>query len=714
MATLQSIRKHGAALVIVIGIALFAFIAGEGVRAMQSRQISRTVGEINGAKVEVQDFQEEVEEYTQIFSFMRGSNSFTEEENAQIKDEVWNTTVTNKLLGDEIAKLGITVTAAELQAVLKEGTHPLLASTPFRNEVTGKFDSDVLMKFIADHRDMDVELYPAEYVEYYNQLYNYWIFFENELINSLIAQKYETLVVEAQLSNPVAAEYNFNARNNYADVAYAVVPFNSVADTLVKVSDNDIKKLYDAKKELYKQPVETRSIKFIDVVVKPSKADRDALLAEVGEYAAQLAEVDEVGALVRLANSEVLYTAIPVTAKALPEDVVEHLGSVKNNEVYGPYYNASDDSYNAFRVLNKALLPDSVKFRQIQVADADAARAQALADSIFTAVKAKKGANFAAIAQKYGQASDPVWIATSNFEGAPVEGDYATYLNTLFGMKKGDIKQLNLGGAHLIIEVVATANPVQKYNVAVIKRPASFSDETYAEAYNQLSAFVASNQTLEAFEANAEEAGYPLYPVAELSNAVHNIGGVQGTREALRWVFGAKKGEVSHIFEVGANDHLMAFAVADIHEVGYRPVTEVADMYRAQALKDKKADKIIADAKKVATMEDALALEGVKADTLHRVSFSSPAFVGKTFSRELAISGAAAGLEEGAFCGPIKGDGGVYFVQVVKKNSGAATFDAAAEQKNLESAAVRYINGTAILNELYLKGSVKDNRYLLF
>ena len=715
MATLTSIRKHGAALVIVIGIALFAFIAGDAAKVLQPSQNSQNAGMINGKKVEAQVFQQLVEEYTQAINFVRGTNSLTEAESAQIKDEVWNTLVTNTLIGGEAEKLGLTVTTAELQAVINEGTDPLLAQSAFRNQSTGQFDRDVLMKFLADYASMDVEVMPAEYVEYYHQLYNYWKFIENNLISSLLLQKYEALVVESQFSNPVAAEYNFNARNNHAEIAYAVVPFNSVADSLVKVSNSDIKKLYDAKKELYKQPMETRAIKYIDVAVKPSQADREELNKEVAEYAEQLATTEDLGALVRLANSEVAYSAVPVTANALPEDVVNNLASVKGDEVYGPYYNQADDTYNAFRILSKKQLPDSVQYRQIQVADADAARAQTLADSIFGAIKAvKKNANFAEIAEKYGQTAEPVWVASSNYEGAGISGDNATYLNTLFGMKKGELRQLSLGGVHLIIEVVDTKNPVEKYDAAVIKRPAYFSNETYAEAYNQLSAFVASNQTLEEIEANAEEAGFRLYPVAELSNAAHTIGGVQGTREAIRWAFGAEKGEVSHIFEAGENDHLMVVTVEDIHEAGYRPVDQFTDIFRVQALNDKKADKIIADAKKVSSMQDALALAGAKADTLRRVTFSSPAYVSKVPASEAVLSGVAAGLEAGAFSGPIKGNGGIYFVEVVKQSNGVAKFDAASEQKSLEATATRNINGNTILNELYRKGNVEDNRYLFF
>lgn len=715
MATLSTIRKHGAALVIVIGIALFAFIAGDAAKVLQPSQNSQVVGEINGKKVEAQTFQKLVEEYTQAISFIRQGNSLTEAENAQIKDEVWSTLVTNQLIEEQAKKLGLTVTTAELQSVINEGTNPLLTQSAFRNQATGQFDRDMLMKFLAEYANMDAEVMPADYVDYYHQLYNYWKFIESNLISSLLAQKYETLVVESQLSNPVSAEYHFNGRNTHAEVAYAAVPYSSVADSLVKVSSSDIKKLYNAKKELYKQNAETRSIKYIDVTVKPSQADRDELNKEVAEYAAQLATAEDLGALVRLANSEVAYSAVPVTAKALPEDVVANLASANGDAVYGPYYNQADDTYNAFRILSKTVLPDSVQIRQIQVADADATRAQALADSIYGAIKAsKKHANFAEIAEKYGQTAEPAWMASAFYEGAAIDGDNATYLNTIFGMKKGELKMISLGGGHLIIEVVDTKNPVEKYNAAVIKRTAYFSNETYAAAYNQLSTFVAGNQTYESIDANAEEAGFRLYPVAELSNAAHTIGGVKGTREALRWAFGANKGEVSHIFEAGDNDHLMVVAVADIHEAGYRSAESMEGMFRVQATNDKKAAKIMADAKKVSSMDEALALAGVKADTLRRVTFNSPAYVSKVPASEPILSGAAASLEEGAFSGPIKGNGAVYFLQVIKKNNGVSTFNAASEQKTLENTAVRNINNSTIINELYLKGNVEDNRYLFF
>ena len=712
MATLQTIRKHSGWLVAIIGLALFAFIAGDAAQVLQPHQNSQNVGKINGKKIDAQTYQKLVEEYTQAINFVRGTTSLTEAENAQIKDEVWNTLVSSMLIEEQASKLGLTITTAELQATIDEGTDPLLAQSAFRNQTTGQFDRDILMKFLADYASMDVEMMPAEYVDYYHQLYNYWKFLESNIKSSLLMKKYEALITAAQLSNPVAAEYNFNARNTNAEVAYAVVPFNSIADSLVKVSNADIKQIYNAKKELYKQPAETRAIRYIDVPVVPSQADRDELLKEVAEYAEQMETAEDLGALIRLANSTVAYSEVPVSSNGLPSDIVARIDSVQGSEVYGPYYNQADDSYNAFRIMAKAEYPDSVQYRQIQIADADATRAKELADSIFKALK--QGANFAELAAKYNQPTEPIWIATSHYEGAAITGDTATYLNTLFGMKNNELKQLNIAGGELIIQVLDTKNKIEKYTAAVIKRPAYFSNETYAEAYNKLSAFVADNQTLEDLEANAEEAGFRLYPVNELSNAAHTIGGVQGTREALRWAFNAEKGEVSQIFEAGENDHLMVVALADIHKAGYRPAEQFTEMFRMQAVNDKKAEKILADAKSVKTMQEALALNGVKTDTLRRVTFSSPAYVSKTFSSEPVLSGAVANLEEGAFSAPIKGNGGIYFLQLIKKNNGVAKFDAATEQQTLESASARNININTILNELSIKGDIEDTRYLFF
>ena len=153
MATLQSIRKHSGWLVAVIGLALFAFIAGDAAQVLQPHQNSQNVGEINGNKIDAQAYQKLVEEYTQAINFIRGNNSLTEAENAQIKDEVWSTLVTNTLVGEQAKKLGLTVTTAELQAAIDEKgakvvADPALAAfISFSAEVFGPYGQ------IAKHKE---------------------------------------------------------------------------------------------------------------------------------------------------------------------------------------------------------------------------------------------------------------------------------------------------------------------------------------------------------------------------------------------------------------------------------------------------------------------------------------------------------------------------------------------------------------------------------
>lgn len=713
MATLGKIRKHGWLLLVVIGIALLAFIVGDGIKAIRPTQNQRFVGEINGDKVSIQEYQEALDEYTEVVKFARGTQSLTDAQMNQIKDEVWNQIVTKKLINEEVGKMGVTVTPAEIEAALSEGTNQLLTQSMFVNQ-QGKFDKDLLYNFLNEYKEMDLNTMPAQYVDYYKSVYNYWKFIEKNLTQELLLNKYEALVTNAQMSNPVSAQNAYEGRNNYCKLAYAVIPFTSIADSTVNVSDADIKALYNSRKESYRQYAETRDLQYIDIAVVPSDEDRAALQAEMAERAQELAEAtpENMASVIRLSESTETFSEVPRTAAGLPADIAERIATAAIDAVEPVYYNEEDDSYNTFRLMAKTVGPDSIQYRQIQVAEEEAARTAELADSIYDALV--HGADFAELAQRYGQQGEPQWVNSASYESGAITGENATYINTLNGMKAGELKKLVFSGATLIVNVTATKNPVEKYQVAMIKRPAYFSKETYNNAYNKLSQFVASNQTSEEFEANAEEAGFRLLPLNNLQNSAHNIAGIENTREALRWAFSSKVGDVSQIFEAGQNDHLLAMSLDKVHPMGYRPVDEVKDMLRYEAVNDKKAETIMANVKNVKSLADAAALENAKSDTLARVTFSSPVFVSLVPASEPVLSGKAATMEVGEFAGPVKGNGGIYFIQVVEKNQGAQTFDAEQEQKTAVATATRSLSTGRLINELFSKAKVVDNRYMFF
>ncbi len=712
MATLQKIRSKGPLLVIAIGLGLFGFIAGDAFRAIQPHTQKQDVGEVNGKTLTAQDYQKMVDEYTEVIKLTQGVNALTDDQLTQVKDQVWQTYVNNELIAAEAKKLGLTVSDAEIEAIIEDGTHPLLLQTPFRNPQTGAFDKDMLKKFLVDYANLGKSQMPAQYVEYYQKLGAFWSFIEKTLKQSTLANKYQALLAKSLISNPVSAEDNFNGRTLQSDVLLAAIPYSAISDSTVQVKDSDLKDLYNKKKAQFEQLVETRNIKYVDVLVTPSEADRNEVQQEVAEFANQLATTStaDMANFIRQTGSVVPFSDVAVNSTVLPNDIVARLDSVSVGEVYGPYRNAADDSFNAFRVLAKTQAPDSIQYRQIQVAADDATKTAALADSIYNALKG--GADFAELAQKYGQNGESTWLVAQAYEGAQLDANNTTYLNALLN---GGVKELNkvqIGDAQVILQVMDKKAMKNKVKVAVVKRPVEFSKDTYSKAYNDFSQFVAQNTTLEQIEKNAEESGYRLLERADLNTAEHYVGGVKNTREALKWVFDAKAGEVSPLYECGENDHLMVVALEKVNKKGYRDINAVKDVLKAEIIKDKKAEQLMAQLQGVKSIDQAKGLNGAVSDTVKHITFAAPTYVAVTHASEPALGAAANKAEVNQLTAPVKGYAGVYVMQVINREKSAETFDAKQEAQQLSGMASRY--ASAFLNDLYKKAKVEDNRYLFF
>ncbi|MBS5526879.1 MAG: SurA N-terminal domain-containing protein [Prevotella sp.] len=713
MAALGKIRSKGVILITVIGFALFAFIAEEMFRSCDSirNENRQQVGEVFGEKVNVQDFQKLVDEYTNVMKVTQGRENLTDMELNQIKDVVWNTYVQNKLIEKEAKELGLTVTDKELQNVLAEGTNPMLMQTPFVNQQTGRFDVNALKKFLAEYKQ--AQNVNPQMAEQYRSIYNFWTFVEKSLRQQILAQKYQTLFAGCILSNPVSAKIAYNDENQESNIQLAAYPYSSVKDDDIKVSDDDLKAKYDELKPRFKQHEESRDVKYVELQVLPSQTDRVALDKTFKSYAQDLQNAADPSEVVRKSASYVAYLGIPQTKTAFPSDIASRLDSIAVGAMVGPFENKSDNTLNIIRLLSKTQMPDSVQFRAIQVAGATPEAARKTADSIYTALQG--GADFEALAKKYGQTGEKTWITSAQYQNAPsMDKDTKTYISALNTSAVNETKNLQLAQFNLILQVTDRKAMTDKYTVAVIKKPIEFSKDTYSAAYNKFSQFVSENQSLEAMEKNAAKYGLKVQERNDIRNSEHYVVGINGTRDAMKWIFEAEEGEISPLYECGDNDHLLVLAMTNVHKAGYRPLDDknVKDYIKQEVMNDKKAEVLIGKLNGVKNMAEAKA-KGGKIATVEQVTFAAPVFVQATGASEPALSGAVAATAQGKFSShAVKGNAGVYLFQVNSKKMRPVKFDAKEYEQRLKQRALQYAGN--FMSELYAKANVKDNRYLFF
>ena len=716
MAALGTIRKRGVILVCIISFGLFAFIAEEAFRSCDSAKNNerQQIGEVFGEKISVQEFQKLVDEYTEVIKMQQGQDNLPEEQMNQVKDMVWNSYIQNKIVAHEAEKLGLTVTDAELQDILKTGTSPMLAQTPFVNQQTGRFDVSALQKFLADYKAQKANPSAnAQMMDQYTKIYNYWSFIEKTLRQQTLAQKYQSLLAHCFLSNPVEAKMAFKEENEESKIQLAAFPYSDIQDDKVKVVESDLKAKYDEMKARFKQPVESRDIKFVDIQVQASQADRAALNKEFAGFQTQLAAAADPTEVVRKSASTVAYLGIPVGKDAFPSDIAATLDSMAVGATTAVKANTADNTLNIVKLVNKQQLPDSIQYRVIQVAAASVAEAKTKADSIQGAISG--GADFEAIAKKYGQTGEKVWMTTRQYEFAQsMDKDNKAFINALNTQAVNATSQLQLGQGYVILQICDRKAMIEKYTAAVIKKNVDFSQDTYRTAYNKFSSFVSANQTADEIVKNAAKSGYKVQDLKDITTATHYVANIHSTREALKWIFEAKEGSVSPMYECGNNDHLLVVVLDKINRIGFRGLDDpqVKEMVKAEVIKDKKAEMIEAKLNGVKNIAAAKS-KGAKVSEVNQITFAAPVFVASAGASEPALSGAVSATKKGVFSAhPVKGNAGVYLFLVTNKSNRPVKFDEKALEQKCRQKSMQYAGN--FMNELYLNANVVDNRYLFF
>lgn len=719
MTALGKIRSKGILLIIIIGLGLFAFIAEEAFRSCNGikGQNSQQIGEVLGEKIYVQDFQKLLEEYQDAMKLTMRTDNLSEDQLNQLKDQIWQQLVSERVMKEDCKKLGLTVTEDELQNVLNDGTNQLLTQTPFVNQQTGRFDVSILKQFIDAYRKAEASN-NSQQLDQMRPAYNYWLFVEKNLRTQLLAQKYQSLLANCVLSNKVEAKMAFNEENEEAQIQLASIAYNTIKDADIKVTDEELKAKYEELKPAFRQQQETRDVKMVDVQVKASATDRGQLQKDMAGYQKQLAAAADPTQVVSKSGSMIQYIGLPVSGKAFQQypDIASKIDSMAVGTT-GVVENTKDNTYNIVRILSRTELPDSVEFRQIQVGGKTLEAARASADSIQKALAA--GGDFQAIAKRYGQDSTTTWFTGAMYEQAStMSQDNRAYIEALLNGAVGSTQNIELTQGNVVIQVLNRKAMKSKAVAAVIKKEIRFSDNTYSKAYNRFSQFVTQSQaSLADLQKHATKFGYTVQDLNDFATSSHTVGNVGGSgiRDAIKWIFEAKEGQVSQLFEAGKeNDHLLVLCMTKIHPQGYRPWddAQVKEILKREVIRDKKAEMIMAKLKGVNSIAAAQA-KGAKVSTVNQITFAAPAFIQATGAAEPALSGAVAATAQGKFCSaPVKGNAGVYVFQVVKKQMRPAKYNEEQQIQMCRQRAMQYMGN--FMQDLVFGAGVVDNRYLFF
>lgn len=707
MATLEKIRSKAGLLVLVVGLALFAFIIGDFLNSGSTyfRQSQERIAEIDGEVIKIQDYQARVDEMAEIYKMQSGSASLPEEYMTQIRQSVFDGMVQEIVLDEATEKIGMVVGPEELfDMVQGENISPLIQQMQmFVNPQTGAFDKSALLNFLKQIDADNIAAYPAEQQAQLLQAQNFWLFWEKNIKRQRLESKYTTLLSKAISANALDAKAAYDEAAENSDIVYAMQSYSTIPDSTIAVSNSEIKQLYEQRKESYKQKA-SKVIDYIAVDIRPSKEDYDKVQADIESIKSELETTDRVADLVN-ENSEVPYVDAFFTENSFDTELKQFATTAEVGAIYGPVF--ENDKYRLFKLVDKTNAPDSVKVSHIMLAGKSEAETKALADSLMAALKG--GASFEELAKQHSadQAAENGGELGWFTEATAVRGVNAEFKDAIFSTPVNQVAIVkSMYGTHLVKVTEKTAN-VAKYKVADIDMTVSPSSKTYSNIYNELNQFISNNHSVEKMDANAKEAGYNLISDATVTKDDQLLGSVQNSRQVIRWAFQNDKGAISEIFE--CNDKFVVAAMKGSIDEGYRPLDMVAAPLKAELIAQKKGEQIAASlaAKNLTSVEAYAEAMGAKMDSVKFVNFATRRISGIGIEPNLNAAVAMAQVDQ--VSAPVKGNNGVYVFKVYARNKDAKTYDEAEQVRTLD-ATNAYRVGFQAIQSLINKAEVEDNR----
>ena len=708
MSIIQDIRdKYARIAVVAIALALLGFIlmdAFSGRGGMGSNGPSAAIGKVNGNAIDRIQFSNDLTEREAYYK--QQGYQINEDNRFQVLNELWEQEVTERLLQEEYEKLGLTITEKELRDILYGANPPQNIAQAFTDPKTGKFDAVAAQQRInqmlksKDPREKEGITAEIDMAKQQRLASKYMAMFTN-------TNYFPNWFIEKR-----------NADNSLmASATYVSIPYSYVADSLVKVSDDEIKAYMEDHKEQYRQKEETRSISYVLFSAAPTSADSAAIKAQVEALKPQLAAATDIKAFItRESNTPFFDGYIGKTAMQVP--VKDSLTSLPDGGMFGPYLDG--DSYVVAKMIDSRMLPDSVKVRHILLGTTDPQTGQPLNDSLVKiridsiANAIRNGASFDSLETKYSidqaahQTQGIMTFSSTQIQSENFAKEFGQFI--LFDGKPGDKQNIKTQFGWHYIEIMEHKNVEPHYKIAYLSKKIVASELTNNEAINKATLFAGDSRDLETFNQNADKLkseGINKFPATDLTAMSFNLPGISASaRSLIKSIFEADQGDVIGPERIA--DNYVVAVVTEVNEPGMKSVNAVRPEIEPILKRKKQAAEIIKQIGQVTTLEQV----ATKFNQQVQPTVDSLRFNGPNLGYEPKVLGAIFNpANKGKVVPePIPGTSAVYAIRVDNQTTTPVESAGIEEQRRMLEMQARQAGMNQLIEALKNSAKIKDNR----
>ncbi len=699
MSTLGNIRKRSTLLLLVIGVAMLAFILGDFMQSTRSGGGGGFfVGEVAGEEISIQIFEERMQKGIENWKNSNQNATLTQSVMSQIRNSIWDEYIKELLMNMEYEELGIDVDSEELFELFQgNNVYPEISKIEiFQDPATKQFDRARMIQYMKG-LDNDQT----------GEAREQWLGFEEYISNLRKNDKYRLLVEQGMYVSSVEAQLYFNQGNENISFEYVPISFNHIADSLVTVSESEIEYYYEGHLSEYQQD-ESRNVDYVVFTVTPSTKDEEDTKNNLADLTKTFAANTDFEVFVRR-NSDNTNAIFNFTKEeGILDTNATSLFASEKGTVVGPYL-FSEGVYRVSKLADVQYRPDSVEARHMLIApdeNKNLDSTNALVESIKEEIES--GKDFADLAQKYSidktsaiKGGDLGWFK----EGAMV----AEFNEVCFTATKGDLTIVQSQfGVHLI-QVTKKSRNVKKVKIAYIDRVVEPSSETYHEYYTQAARFagVLLNTDTTTFDDLVATENLVKRNEEKVSPSKQNISGLENSRGLIKWMRNANVGEVSEVFEFG-NNYVVA-TLTKVNSEGDISLEDVSVEIEAKVRKQKKGKMIIDEinSETYNTLAELASTMRSQVQQATKASFLSSQI--QNLGNEPELVGLICASEKDKISQPIVGNNAVFVAKVLSKNEARTTGDFTQQQVQI-SQALKQSASVAAYNAVKENAGVVDNR----